>query len=270
MPVRAPSACRRPGCPGLVRDGVCSRCGPLRQASNWDRYHAERNQVSRHLRGYGRSWEKLRAIVLDGEIFCRQCMAHGRQTYATQVDHVIPKSWGGDDSLENLQPLCAECHGDKTRHEVRGKLRKATVTTTVVAGPPGSGKSTYVAERRQPGDLTWDTDAIFAAMSGLPVYDTRRTPLLPFVMEARRAVLLRLARTSGIGKAWIITTEGNALLIQQMADDLGAALVVLAVPAAECLARIAVDGQRRDSGVFWAEIVDRWWGEWRATGGEGK
>src|SRR5262245_39924303 len=30
-----------------------------------------------------------------------------------QVDHKIPKEWGGDDSLENLQPLCEECNRGK-------------------------------------------------------------------------------------------------------------------------------------------------------------
>ena len=30
-----------------------------------------------------------------------------------QVDHKIPKEWGGTDDLENLQPLCEECNRGK-------------------------------------------------------------------------------------------------------------------------------------------------------------
>src|SRR6266516_3618230 len=30
-----------------------------------------------------------------------------------QVDHKIPKDWGGGDELENLQPLCEECNRGK-------------------------------------------------------------------------------------------------------------------------------------------------------------
>lgn len=30
-----------------------------------------------------------------------------------QVDHKIPKDWGGTDALENLQPLCEECNRGK-------------------------------------------------------------------------------------------------------------------------------------------------------------
>ena len=30
-----------------------------------------------------------------------------------QVDHKIPREWGGSDELENLQPLCEECNRGK-------------------------------------------------------------------------------------------------------------------------------------------------------------
>lgn len=120
MPSKPPTACKRPGCAGLVRNGVCCRCG-LRQRSNWDAYHKERNQVSRHQRGYGWTWEKLREMVLAGEPLCRQCAAAGRVALAVAVDHIVPKAWGGTDDLENLQPLCKQCHDEKTAREARGR-----------------------------------------------------------------------------------------------------------------------------------------------------
>jgi 5-methylcytosine-specific restriction endonuclease McrA len=57
--------------------------------------------------------EKDRAVVLrHGR--CAQC---GRtpleDNVKLQVDHKIPKSWGGTDDLENLQPLCEECNRGK-------------------------------------------------------------------------------------------------------------------------------------------------------------
>lgn len=267
MPSRAPTACRRPGCRGLVTAGVCSVCGPIKQRSNWDAYHAERNATSRHKRGYGWTWEKLRDMVLADEPLCRQCGAVGLVAAAVTVDHILPKAWGGMDDMDNLQPLCKQCHDDKTAREVRGRLRKSTIPTTVVAGPPGSGKSTYVTARFQPGDLLLDVDTLLVALSGLSVYDQRRTALLPFALEARHAILLRLARTSAARRAWVVTTESDRRQLQRMTDDLGAALVVLAVPASECIARIATDARRDGSGVDWPAIVERWWREWRATGG---
>lgn len=50
---------------------------------------------------------------------------------------------------------------------------------TIITGPPGSGKSTYVATLMQPGDLLLDLDALFKAVSNLPMIITtavRRCP----------------------------------------------------------------------------------------------
>lgn len=113
MPSRAPSACRRPGCPGLVRNGTCTICGPVQRATGWQAWHAERNQESRHVRGYGTSWYKLRAHILardDG--LCRVC---GRP--ASEVDHIVAKSAGGSDDEDNLQAICSACHAKKTALE---------------------------------------------------------------------------------------------------------------------------------------------------------
>jgi 5-methylcytosine-specific restriction protein A len=53
-------------------------------------------------------------MVLAGQPLCVQCETEGRVTLATDVDHVVAKSKGGDDSLDNLQALCHECHSKKT------------------------------------------------------------------------------------------------------------------------------------------------------------
>lgn len=57
--------------------------------------------------------ERDRAAVLRYGI-CAMC---GRTPLGDgiklQVDHKIPKDWGGTDDLENLQPLCEECNRGK-------------------------------------------------------------------------------------------------------------------------------------------------------------
>lgn len=270
MPQRAPSACRTPGCPGLVRGGVCSVCGPVQSGrSKWDAYHNSRNQESRHVRGYGNDWLRLRNAVLSNEPLCRECATYGRTTVATVVDHITPKVWGGTDDYENLQPLCNACHDTKTTQEVeRGRLQKSFVPVTIVAGPPGSGKSTYVAGVMQPGDLLIDLDALFQAISNLPMYDHNRSALLPFVLDARWAMLSRLAKPSRVRHAWVITTEGDANKLRRMLVDLGAQLVVMRVDGDECLRRIDNDQRRIDRAMPWRDLVGRWWRQWTATYGD--
>lgn len=76
---------------------------------------------TRHSRGYGREWEKLRASVLQrDERLCQPCLKAGKVAPGTEVDHVIPKARGGTDALENLQAICPPCHRAKTAREFMG------------------------------------------------------------------------------------------------------------------------------------------------------
>lgn len=94
------------------------------------------SRTSRHQRGYGTSWDKLRKLVLSNEPLCRACVAQGRSTIANHVDHIKPKAKGGTDDLSNLQPLCAPCHKDKTDRE-SVEAGGGTYRPRVAIGPDG-------------------------------------------------------------------------------------------------------------------------------------
>ncbi|MBK8772848.1 MAG: HNH endonuclease [Rhizobiales bacterium] len=111
MPLRPPSACRKPGCRGLVRDGVCSVCGPLRRAVQFDQ-DARRGTAAR--RGYGSRWQRVRMMYLQAHPLCAMCEKSGRVSQATDVHHVEKKRDGGPDMAENLMALCHVCHSKIT------------------------------------------------------------------------------------------------------------------------------------------------------------
>lgn len=72
-------------------------------------------KTSRHARGYGTTWDKLRAAVLKRDLhLCQHCLKQGRGKTGTHVDHIKPKAKGGTDALSNLQVLCRSCHDAKT------------------------------------------------------------------------------------------------------------------------------------------------------------
>lgn len=82
--------------------------------------------TSRHVRGYGWQWEKLRAFILSRDNhLCQACMADGRTTQGNQVDHIKPKAKGGIDDATNLQCLCGPCHEAKTTRESGGRVKVA-------------------------------------------------------------------------------------------------------------------------------------------------
>lgn len=73
---------------------------------------------SRHARGYDYKWTKTRLRIMERDLhLCQVCLAQGRATPATEVDHVIAKSLGGTDDHENLSAICTPCHATKTQAE---------------------------------------------------------------------------------------------------------------------------------------------------------
>jgi 5-methylcytosine-specific restriction protein A len=71
-------------------------------------------------RGYcSKGWRSLRKQALLRDAWrCRDCgkVCIGPEAH---VDHIVPKSQGGADTLENCQTLCISCHSTKTAREFK-------------------------------------------------------------------------------------------------------------------------------------------------------
>lgn len=82
---------------------------------------------SRHERGYGTAWDRLRLRILKRDQYlCRACSREGRVAAATSVDHIIPKAKGGGDDPGNLESLCAAHRAAKDRAD-RGARPKPAI-----------------------------------------------------------------------------------------------------------------------------------------------
>jgi len=116
MPTRPLSHAQRQG--RAARDRAYDRT--VRQAD-------PRLTEAARVRSSGR-WKHVRALVLARDPLCADIWgwhaAAGRVEVATQVDHIVGLSEGGEAfAFENLQPLCSSCHSKKTALEVRhGKI----------------------------------------------------------------------------------------------------------------------------------------------------
>ena len=99
------------------------------------------SRESRHARGYGTAWDKLRKTILDRDHHvcqCDECKRIRRVRPATEVDHRIPKAqavrmgWTQQqiDAPSNLGAINKDCHKRKTDAE-NGRRPKRTV------GPDG-------------------------------------------------------------------------------------------------------------------------------------
>ena len=238
------------------------------------------NQPSRHERGYGSAWVKLRLTILkrDGYL-CQQCLSQGRPTPATEVDHIRPKAKGGTDDAENLQSLCNPCHYAKTRADTRrgvavgidgwpagperhgysipDGVRPSAIPVMLITGPPASGKSHYIRQHAQPGDTIIDFDECRKKVGGRK-WDTRKD--IWRKAFALRDQLIHDLHNKTDGTAYLIVTAAKHEERQAWRRVLGNVnIIVINTPAAECIRRIKEDPDRAEAATGQIGAVLDWW-----------
>lgn len=225
----------------------------------------------------GRKGVALRALVRSEEPLCRRCTAEGRVSATTEVDHIVPLAWGGTNDRGNLQGLCDDCHATKSQSEKReagdmaispevaqrrmpSDLSPSRIPLTMVCGPPGSGKSTFVRGAAAPSDIVIDLDAIMAEISGQPEHHAD-AQWLARALDERNERLRALASTRAEDhpRAWFIISVPDPNERAVWAQRLGAEVVVMATPVTECGRRILADPTRRGRTARMIDFAATWW-----------
>lgn len=212
---------------------------------------------------YDHAWREYSKRRLAEFPYCARCLKLGRTRRAVVTDHIQPHKC--DPVLfrdpTNHQSLCKHCHDRKTWREdggfgrqrqvaafYPGDLRPASCHLTLVCGPPAAGKSTYVREHAQRGDIVIDLDVLIAEHSGLPLYHGKDAHLRTALAE-RNEMLRELATMPPERRAWFVISapiERRQWWTRMLAP---ADVVVLAVPMDECLRRVEMDTHRTAAAV---------------------
>lgn len=147
---------------------------------------------------------------------------------------------------ELIQTLCFKCH-----NQVHNRFQSANSRKVyIIAGAPCSGKTTFVKDNMQHGDLVLDLDLIWQAISLQPIHVKPET-LTPILFAVRESIEDQIKMRAGKwNTAWVITTKSRQSELNALANRLNAEIVVMDATKEECLDRLREEPQGRDIKLY--------------------
>lgn len=220
-------------------------------------------------------WRKFRQVVIaerinpkDGILYDEYSGKPILKSYEIILHHKIELTLQNvNDRSISLNPDNIMIVSPRSHNEIHnrfgGRVKTWQRKVYYVYGAPCSGKSTFVRENMQAGDLVLDIDRLWSALSGQPEY-IKPNEIKSVVFNARNAVIDSIrTRAGNWQQAFVI--EGGALIGDRMRriDALGAEDIFIDTPREECLQRLANDESRQAVQAQWVEYIDRWFADYQ-------
>lgn len=192
------------------------------------------------------AWEKLIAVLKNervdesGQILCDYCHKPITLKYDCIAHHIVELTednyTNANVSLnpDNIILVHHRCHNKI--HDKYGMMKERQVF--IVYGAPLSGKTSYVSEVANCGDLIIDIDNIWQCVSGQERY-VKPNRLKAVVFSVRDNLLESVKYRRGKWlNAYIIGGYPYEPERLRLADSLGARLIHIDTPMEECLSRL--------------------------------
>lgn len=228
-------------------------------------------------------WETVRKIVFERDKgLCQKCLREKDE--CIPGDEVHHKIWLRPSNIndpnitlntDNLELLCKDCHigihkaaAHKRDHQKivasngvyiddDGSIHRQKVF--LVYGAPGSGKSSYVKDKKQDSDLVVDLDCIKQALS---MCGTKETPdNLYEIAESIRELLYQMIESKKINarNIWVIASLPTKRQRKELATRLDAELIHMDADIETCIERILSDDNRTDK-EHQMRMIDQYFG----------
>lgn len=211
-----------------------------------------------------KEWESLIQVLrleradADGNVICAHCGRPITRKYDCIGHHIEPLTEQNyrlaEVALnpENIALVHHACH-----NRIHDKLGLTyTKQIFLVYGSPLSGKTSWVRENMNRGDLVIDMDNIWECISGQPRYV--KPPRLKQIAFAIRDELIDMARTRRGNWLNCYIIGGYPLISERerLCRSLGAREVFIDVPKDECIKRLRQSD--RDTPEY-KKFIDDWW-----------
>ena len=212
-------------------------------------------------------WQLFRQqIILERGPVCEYCKETIVISKAIQIHHTpieLTDENVNDVNIslnpDNVKIACIRCH-NKEHNRFSGPVRRIEHKGVyIVYGPPMSGKTTYVKENMQTGDIVVDMDRLYQAVSLQPLYD--KPDSLKYIIFGLRNTLLDNIKTryGNWNSAWIIGGYADKYARERLAADLGAETIFIEVDKEYCLYRLNYcNDYRQEHKKEWTEYINKW------------
>lgn len=211
-----------------------------------------------------KEWRALREIVIndrtreDGYVYDEVTGQPIIQGYDIVLHHKIFLTEDNvSDASISLNPDNLMIVSHKTHNQIHEKFGYIKREIYLVYGSPLSGKTSWVGDVHQPGDLVIDMDSIWQCVSGLEKY--KKPQALNAVVFGVRDYMLESVRMrrGRWNNAYVI---GGYPLIserERLIRQLGAKEVFISTSKEECLQRLKLDTSRDKA--EWTRYIEDWW-----------
>ena len=212
-----------------------------------------------------KEWTGLMQIIRqarvndDGFNVCELCDKPIIKAYdciGHHKEHLTPENVNDYKISLNADNIMLVHHGCHNKLHDRVGYSKREIY--IVYGSPFSGKTTYVDEVKEPGDLIIDIDNIWKCISGCPRYI--KPPRLNQIAFGVRDYLIESVklRRGKWNNAYLI---GGYPLIserERLCKSLGAREIFIDTDKATCIERLLASKDNRDKNE-WLTYIDEWW-----------
>lgn len=212
-----------------------------------------------------REWEeftaqlRLERLNAEGVNVCEHCGQPIVRAYDCICHHIEELTEDNvNDVYIALNPANIMLVHHRCHNRIHRKLCIDERKVFLVYGSPLSGKSAFVKENAEQGDLIIDMDSIWQCISGCDRYiKPNRLRSNAFIIRDTLLDMVRM-RTGKWQSAYII---GGYPLIgerERMCKSLGAREIFIDTSKEECLARLEADASGRDK-AEWEKYILNWW-----------
>lgn len=212
---------------------------------------------------------RLERVNANGELLCEHCGKPITRAYDCIGHHIIELNERnvGDATVslnpDNIMLVHHRCH-NRIHNKLNMTNRRAVY---LVYGAPCSGKTSFVRDNMEQGDLIVDIDSIWECISGCDRYvKPGRLNACAFVVRDCLLEQVRY-RTGKWFTAWIVGGYPLTGERERLVKSLGAREIFIDTPREECLQRLTNDPNGRDVGE-WTQYIDDWFEKYRPPSSE--